>query len=171
MEPNPIQPAGSGRLDARQGRGYTNALRPGAHALPPLRAHMSIPNLQSDEWEQLCRLAPCGLLLLDNNSAIRFLNTAGGRLLGVDPDAVRGKQLSDAMPAWKDTTLYASLPSFIGAQSTFESIDFDVPGPDQKQLRVYAAYVPNGTEKARGVLLSVVESTEVATLEQRLHRA
>jgi signal transduction histidine kinase len=109
--------------------------------------------------------------LLDTHVVIRFLNGAAANLLGVDPDTVRGKQIGDVMPAWKSSTLYASLPSFVGAQSTFEAIDFDVPGPENKQLRVHAAHVPSGAEKARGILLAIVESTEVATLEQQLHRA
>ena len=132
---------------------------------------MPISQLQHDDWEQLCRVAPCGLLLLDNHAVIRFLNTSAARLLDVDPDASVGQPLTDVLPTWKSTTLYASLPSFIGAQSTFESIDFDVPGHDKRRLRVYATHVPGEQEQARGVLLMIVEATEVATLEQRLHRA
>ena len=129
------------------------------------------PQHQSD-WEQLFRVAPCGLILLDAHAVVQLLNTSAARLLELDEEAAIGRPLTDLLPLWKDTPFYASLPSFIDAQSTFESIDFDVPGPEQKRLRVSAAHVPNGTEtKAHGVLLSIIENSEMATLEQRLHRA
>jgi len=111
------------------------------------------------------------MVLLDRHAAIQFLNPVAARLLGVDPQQAIGQPLTDVLPTWKDTPLHASLPSLFGAQSTFEAIDFDVPGPEGTHLQVSAAWVPDGAEKARGVLLTLVESTEVATLEQRLHRA
>lgn len=126
---------------------------------------------QSD-WEQLLRIAPCGLIVLDTHAVIQLLNAAAARLLEIDEDTSIGRPLTDLLPLWKDTPFYASLPSFIDAQSTFESIDFDVPGPEHKRLRVSAAHVPNGTEtKTHGVLLTLIENSEMATLEQRLHRA
>jgi signal transduction histidine kinase len=127
------------------------------------------PHLQ--EWYQLFTVAPCGLVFLDEHAVIRAFNPAAARLLGLPAAAAVGRPLTEILPGWKSTPLAASLPSLLGAQSTFESMGFDVPGPDQTSLRVFAAYVPNGTEKARGVLLAVVESTDVAALEQRLHRA
>ena len=132
---------------------------------------MMHPKLQNGEWAQLFQVAPCGLVLLDHHAAIQFLNPAAGRLLELDPEQAAGQPLTDLLPTWKDTPFCASLPSLLDAQSTFEFIDFDVPGPEGKRLRVSAAHVPNGMEKARGVLLTIVESTEMATLEQRLHRA
>ncbi len=123
------------------------------------------------EWEQLFNVATCGLVFLDNHAVIQFLNPSAARLLGLDYERAVGQVLTDVLPTWKNTPFYASLPSLLGAQSTFESIDFDVPGPDDRRLRVSAAYVPNGTEQARGVFLTILECTEVATLEQRLHRA
>ena len=132
---------------------------------------METPNQHSGEWEQLCRLAPCGLVLLDNHAVIQFLNTCAAQLLGVDRQTAAGRPLLGLLPTWKDTQFYATLPSLLSAQSTFELIDFDVPGPDNKRLRVCAAYVPDGTQQARGVLLAIFERTEVAVLEQRLHRA
>lgn len=127
--------------------------------------------LDSGEWEQLFTIAPCGLILIDSRAVIQFVNPAASRLLGVEHDRMVGHALAEVLPQWKDTPFYASLPSFLSAQSTFESIDFDVPGPENKCLRVWAAYVPNGGEHARGVLLTIFEYTEVATLERRLHRA
>lgn len=123
------------------------------------------------EWEQLFRAAPCGLVLLDRHAVIRHLNASAATLLGVDPQAVVGQPLTSAMPAWKDTSFSASLPSLLDGQSTFETVQFDVPGSEQKVLRISAAPVPNGAAGVRGVLLSVVEYTELATLERRLHRA
>jgi len=125
----------------------------------------------SGEWEQLLQVAPCGMVLLDSHAVIQFINPAALRLMGLEQQEVIGQPLANVLPNWKDTPLYASLPAFLGAQSTFEAVDFDVPGPEGSRLRVYAAYVPNGAEKARGVLLTIIEATEVATLEQRLHRA
>ena len=159
-------------LDAPQRSWYPGTSHTRARALAANRPYMTTPNLQSDEWEQLCRMAPCGLLLLDTHALIRFLNGAAARLLGISSEQALGRSLTDALPDWKDTPLYASLPSFVGGQSTFELVDFDVPGPDRKQLRVSAMHVPaREGEGTRGVLLTLVESTEVATLEQRLHRA
>ncbi len=132
---------------------------------------MSQQKLQNGEWEQLCRVAPCGLVLLDSHAVIQFLNPAAGQLLGIDNEQATGQPLTDLLPTWKDTSLYASLPSLLAAQSTFESVDFEVPGADNKHLRVSAAHLPNGTDKARGVLLTITECTDVATLERRLHRA
>ncbi len=126
---------------------------------------------QRDEWEQLVDLAPCGLVLLDSHAVIRFLNISAARLLGVEQKIALKQPLADVLPTWKTTPLWASLPSLLGAQTTFEAIDFEVPGPEGKQLRVSAAYVPNGADKARGVLLTIIEYTDVAILEQRLHRA
>ncbi len=133
---------------------------------------MTQPSLHNGDWELLCRVAPCGMVLLDQHALIQFLNPAAAQLLGIDPQASLGHALTDLLPDWKDTSLHASLPSLLGAQSTFEAMDFDVPGPEGKHLRVSTAWVPaDGVEKARGVLLTIVESTEVATLERRLHRA
>ena len=125
-----------------------------------------------NQWEQLFRVAPCGLILLDTHSVVQILNASAARLLEIEEETAIGHPLMELLPSWKDTPLNASLPSFIDAQSTFESINFDVPGPEQKRLRVSAAHVPNDTAtKARGVLLTIIENSEVATLEQRLHRA
>lgn len=132
---------------------------------------MGLAKLQLGEWEQLFNVATCGLVFLDNHAVIQFLNPSAARLLGLDYERAAGQVLTNVLPTWKSTPFYASLPSLLGAQSTFESIEFEVPGPDERRLRVSAAYVPNGAERARGVFLTIVECTEVATLEQRLHRA
>jgi len=102
---------------------------------------------------------------------IQILNPAAAKLLGVDQERAAGQRLTDLLPAWKDTPFYASLPSFFAAQSTFEAVDFDVPGPEHTMLRLHAACVPAGEGTAPGVLLSLVEYTEVVALERRLHRA
>lgn len=128
-------------------------------------------NRHSDEWAQLFDVAPCGLVLIDNHAMVQLFNPTAYRLLGLEHEEVIGQSLLDVLPTWKDTPFYASLPSFFGAQSTFECMDFDVPGPENKRLRVSAAFVPNGSEHARGVLLTITENTDMATLEQRLHRA
>ncbi len=129
-----------------------------------------------DEWAHLLRLAPCGLVLIDLHAVIQFINPAAAKLLNLDAGHAVGQALPDALPSWKDTPLYASLPSLLDAQSTFESMDFNMPGPNRTMLRVCAASVPDPAAgshepKARGVLFSVVERTDVATLERRLHRA
>lgn len=156
-------------LDSLWGSWYADPFYP--HDSSNQRRVIMQTNLQPSEWEQLCQLAPCGILLLDSHASIRFLNGSAARLLGVNPENVIGQPLAEVFPAWKETPFYASLPAFLSAQSTFESIDFDVPGPEQKRLRVSASYIPGANEQARGVVLTVVEFTEVATLEQRLHRA
>ena len=46
-----------------------------------------------------------------------------------------------------------------------------MPGPEKTTLRLRAASVPSGGAAGSGVLLTVTESTDVATLERRLHRA
>ncbi|MBI4341177.1 MAG: hypothetical protein HY598_02720 [Candidatus Omnitrophica bacterium] len=159
-----------GAIDPSERVWYATALHP-RHRTATVRRIMASPNLQSDEWEQLCRIAPCGMMLLDSHAMIRFLNGAASKLLGIDLHLSIGQSLADALPAWKETPLYASLPSLMGAQSTFEAIDFDVPGRDKKRLRVSAAHIPGAAQQARGVLLTIVEDSEVASLEQRLHRA
>ena len=127
---------------------------------------MAQPKLHDAVWAQLCALSPCGMVLLDGHAVIQFINPSAAVLLGADADQAVGQRLMELVPRWKDTTFYASLPSLLNAQSTFEAIDFDVPGPEGKHLRVCGACVPEV-----GVLLTLVESTDVATLEQRLHRA
>jgi len=111
------------------------------------------------------------LVFLDSHAVVQRLNPSACRLLGLDPERVVGQRLGDLLPSWKDTPFYASLPSLLDAQSTFESVDFDVPGPVETSLRVSAAHVPNGTARARGVLLTIIENSQVASLERRLHRA
>ena len=127
----------------------------------------------SGPWQELFAAAPCGILVLDSHAAIQYVNPAASKFLGVEPDAAAGLPLTDVLPTWKTTSFYASLPSLLSAQSTFESVDFDVPGAEEKLLRVSAAYIPNGPSKARarGVILTMFECTEVAALERRLHRA
>jgi len=110
-------------------------------------------------------------MLLDPHAVIHILNPAAAQLLGVEPDRAIGQLLADVMPDWKDTPFYASLPSLLDSQSTFESVDFGVPGAENKRLRVFAAYVPGTTSKAQGILLSITENSEIETLERRLHRA
>ena len=125
----------------------------------------------SVDWERLFAAAPCGLLLLNSHAAIQLLNPAAARLLGIDPQQALGRPLTDVLPAWKNTPFHASLPSVFSAQSTFESVDFEVPGPDGVALRVCAAHVANQPQDAVSVLLTILERSEVATLERRLHRA
>ena len=123
------------------------------------------------EWQVLFAAAPCGLVVLDSHAAIQYVNPAAAKLLGIEPQAATGVPLTEVLPTWKTTPFYASLPSLLSAQSTFESVDFDVPGAENKLLRISAAHIPNGSTKARGVVLTMFECTEVATLERRLHRA
>jgi signal transduction histidine kinase len=132
---------------------------------------MDQPSRPAIDWEQLFVLAPCGIVLLDALATIQLMNQSASSLLEVDPKAVIGKPLTDALPAWKDTPFIASLPSLVGGQSTFEAIDFDLPGPQNRRLRICAAHVPDAEGKAHGVMLTLIENNEVATLERRLHRA
>lgn len=128
--------------------------------------------LSSQVWERLFQVAPCGLVLLNNHGVIRALNPTAAKLLGVDGAKAVDTALFDLMPAWKDTPFHASLPSLFDAQATFESVDFDVPGPEKTTLRILAASLPHeGEAGTHDVLLSMTEHTEVATLEKRLHRA
>ena len=126
---------------------------------------------QPVDWEQLFVVAPCGIVLLDPLATVQHLNLVAAQLLELDVKAAVGQPLTDLLPGWKDTPFIASLPSFLGAQATFAAIDFDLPGPQNRRLRVSAAYVPDGAGKARGVMLTLIENNEVATLERRLHRA
>ncbi len=133
-------------------------------------------------WEQLFNTAPCGLLLLNSHGMIETLNPCAAKLLGLDPSCAAGRPLAELLPAWKETSFYASLTSLFDAQSTFESVDFYVPGSGGATLGLRAVSVPRpaGPADAPGgapagglhdVLISVVESTDVTTLERRLHRA
>ena len=133
---------------------------------------MEHPKRHNGAWEQLFTAAPCGLVLLDRHTVIQLLNPTAAKLLGVDPAQAAGKPLAELLPSWKETPFYASLPSLFDAQSTFAAVDFDVPGPEHTMLRLHAACVPAGDGTAPPeVLLSLVEYTEVASLERRLHRA
>ena len=122
-------------------------------------------------WEQLFNTAPCGLLLLNSHGVIETLNPCAAKLLGLDPGRAAGRPLAEVLPAWKDTPFSASLTSLFDAQSTFEAVDFDVPGPGATTLRLRAASVPRAGDGLHDVLLSLVESTDVTSLERRLHRA
>ena len=159
------------KLDAPKKVWYPSTLSPTQHSRRPAYAQMDEPDRQLDAWEQLFAVAPCGLVLLDNRAVIRGVNPEAARLLAIDPDRALWRSLTDLLPNWKDSPFYASLPSLCNAQSTFEALDFDLPGPEQTRLRIRAACMPDGMLNAGHVLLSVHESTEVATLERRLHRA
>lgn len=133
---------------------------------------MKSSNRHDHNWKQLLDSAPCGLVLLDRHTMIDFLNLAAARLLGVDQRQATGQMLTSVVPAWKETPFCVSLPGLLGAQSLFKKgVDFDVPGPDKKSLRISGVLVPGDAEETRGLLLSLVETTEIATLERRLHRA
>ena len=159
----------TGSVDAPKRVWYPSKLKSRTPKAARIAMEPAIPH--TVDWEQLFNVAPCGLVLLDAHAVVQYLNPAAAHLLGLDPAHAAGHSITDLLPAWKGTAFYASLPSFLDAQSTFESIEFDVPGPESKPLRLSAAYVPNGGAKARGVLLTIYENTEVATLERRLHRA
>ena len=126
---------------------------------------------QSGAWEQLFHIAPCGLVLLNSHTVIQRLNAAAASLLGIELNRAVGQVITELLPNWKDTPFYASLPSLFAAQSTFESVDFDVPGSAKSLLRLQAVSVPNAEGQAPSALLCIMENTEVATLERRLHRA
>lgn len=161
----------TGRLDAPEEIWYSSAPHPTKRPGRIVHSRMDQTVRHFDDWEQLFAVAPCGLVLLDHHAAIQLINPSAAQLLGVELAQAVGQVVTDLMPAWKETPLYASLPSLLDSQSTFEAVDFDVPGADQKPLRVFAAYVPGTTSKARGVLLSIIENSEVESLERRLHRA
>ena len=159
------------KLDAPGKVWYPSNSRPLRQIVKSPRISMEQQPQQSDAWQQLLAVAPCGLVLLDTHAVVQYLNPSASTLLELEPERAVGHPLTDLLPAWKATPFYATLPSLLNAQSTFEAIEFDVPGPQEKRLRVCAASVPNGTAKARGVLLAVIENSEVAALERRLHRA
>ena len=126
----------------------------------------------SVSWEQLFQCAPCGLMLLDGHTNVQSLNAVAAKLVGIDQKRAIGKPLITLLPAWKGTEFLASLPSLFDAQTTFESVDFDVPGLDDNTLvRLRAASVDLGKGAERSILLSLTESTNVSMLERRLHRA
>jgi signal transduction histidine kinase len=126
---------------------------------------------QTVVWEQLFQSAPVGLILLDSRMLVQVVNPAAAQLLDLDLANALGRALTDALPAWKNSELSASLPSLLDAQTTFESVGFDLPGAANKLVRVCAAHVASDTPEGRGVILSLTESTDVASLERRLHRA
>lgn len=158
-------------IDESQNSWYTSAFPLPSQSPSLISVKIEETFLPMDVWQQLCTVAPCGLVLLDSHTVVRFLNTKAAALLGLQPEVVIGQVLIEVLPGWKDTIFSASLPSLISAQTTFESIDFEVPGVSETRLRLTAAFVSNGTAESRGVLLSLVECTDVTTLEQRLHRA
>ena len=128
------------------------------------------PQLQPVEWEQLFAVAPCGFILLGSKGEIRLFNDAAARLLGIEPSQALEHSLLEAMPSWKGSELSASLPSLLSAQSTFENVDFSVPGPKEATLQVCAVPIVND-KGPNGVLLTVSQQAEVASLERKLHRA
>jgi len=169
--PLSIKPLSIKPLDRAREMWYAPKLRLPRSLRQASWAQMESPAQQSRAWEHLFNAAPCGLVLLNSHTLIELLNPAAARLLGLNTEQAVGQSLVDILPHWKDTSFSASLPSLMDAQATFEALDFDVPGADGKSLRVSAAHVVNGADQARGVLLTIIESTNVATLEQRLHRA
>ena len=126
---------------------------------------------QAVVWEQLFQAAPAGLILLDSRMLVQAVNPAAAQLLDLAPANALGRALTDALPAWKNSELSASLPSLLDAQTTFESVAFDLPGAANKMVRVCAAHVASDAPEGRGVILSLTEATDVASLERRLHRA
>jgi signal transduction histidine kinase len=123
-------------------------------------------------WEQLFTAAPCGLVLLNNHMVIERINPHAAKLLGTSVEKSVNRTLGETLPNWKETEFYASLPSLFDAQTTFESMEFEVPGPDQTMLSLRAAVLPQSdSNKTCSVLLAINECTEIATLEKRLHRA
>ncbi|MBI3321028.1 MAG: PAS domain-containing protein [Candidatus Omnitrophica bacterium] len=116
-------------------------------------------------------VAPCGLVLLDRHAVVQYLNPAAAQLLNVNSAQALGQRLTELMPAWNHTPFAATLPSLLTAQSAVEAINFDVQGPGDKRLRICVAHVPNGTTSTRGTLLTILENSEVASLERRLRRA
>ena len=159
------------QLDAPRRKWYGTTLHPTQPSRRPFSSHMDQSEQHPDVWKQLFDLTPSGLVLLNTHTVIQILNVAAAKLLGIDAHAAVGRTLGELLPAWKETEFYASLPSFFDAQSTFESVDFDVPGPEKTTLRLRAVSVPSGEAGTPGVLLTITESTDVATLERRLHRA
>ena len=159
------------RLDPHREIWYAPKFYPAQHPRRSRSDRMSQQSQQNGLWEQLFSAAPCGLVLLNSHTMIQTLNPAAAKLLGIDQERVIGHSLVELLPAWKDTSFYASLPSLLDAQSTFESVDFDVPGPEKTMLRLRAASLPTESAKAHSVLLTITECTDVATLERRLHRA
>src|SRR3989338_6473198 len=129
-------------LDAPRKLWYPSTARFSRRRNQSQRVPMAQPKLHDAVWAQLCALSPCGMVLLDGHAVIQFINPSAAVLLGADADQAVGQRLMELVPRWKDTTFYASLPSLLNAQSTFEAIDFDVPGPEGKHLRVCGACVP-----------------------------
>ncbi len=126
------------------------------------------------DFEQLFKAAPCGLLVIDRQAAIQYVNPAARAFLGLsESQTVIGKQLAQALPQWNSSEFHASLPSLLNAQSTFQSITFDVPGATEDiHLSLAAAIVSEPHGESRWILLMLSESTqEVATLERRLQRS
>ena len=162
------------QLDAPRRKWYGNRFQPTRPSRRPFNSRMDQSEHHPDVWKQLFDITSCGLVLLNPHTVIQILNTAAAKLLGIDAHAAVGRTLGELLPSWKETEFHASLPSFFDAQSTFESVDFDVPGPEKTTLRLRAVSVPAGGSAepgTSGVLLTITESTDVATLERRLHRA
>jgi len=125
---------------------------------------------QPVDWEQLFAVAPCGLILLDSKGEVTLFNDSAAHLLGIEPRQALRHHILDAMPSWKGSELSAGLPSLLSAQTTFENMDFSVSGPKEATLQVCAAPIVN-EDGPNGVLLTVSQQAEVASLERKLHRA
>ncbi|HBH96949.1 MAG TPA: hypothetical protein DDX89_04040 [Candidatus Omnitrophica bacterium] len=124
-------------------------------------------------WAQLFESAPCGLLFLDRQGVIRYVNPAAAALLRVDVSQAVGQPLIALRPEWGETPLWGSLPSLLCGEPSEGPVSFDLPDGPQRMLKVSASVLVNGTSGSLddGLLLAITESATLAGLEQRLQRS
>jgi len=117
--------------------------------------------------EQVLHAVPCGCLVLDPQGQIRFANARALRLLWKDDGTtpVLGQPLLDAAPFWQHSTLAHALPAFLNGHPQDRTAEFELRGPGDRWLSVCISPL---APKDHGILLTILDTTELVQLRQRL---
>lgn len=119
-------------------------------------------------WETFLSTLPCGCLIVTPDGVVSAANAAAMRLLGRSRQDLLSRPLLTALPSWQDSRLAQELPELIlnGAGETGR--EFDLPcGPD-RSLRAYVSRLAADQGSPQGLVVILVDRTELAKFQQQL---
>jgi PAS domain S-box-containing protein len=127
---------------------------------------MADPQGPSNSTEGILQSLPCGYLAVDSQEVIRAWNVAAATFLGVDAARLAGKPLFEAVPFWRNTPFAKALEGLCASQTLTGTMVFELPTPDERWLSVHVSALP--PEAGQGVLVSLMDATELVRLKGRL---
>lgn len=138
---------------------------------------MQKPIPSKDVSEELLRLAvhasPSGILIVDSNGCIVFVNQALSDMFSYGPDELLGQPIEILIPT-KDAEVHRHYRAAFNARPSVRTMgggkNFDGLAKDGKIFPVEIGLRPYETEEGQLVVATIIDITQRKAIEDQLHR-